>query len=216
MPKTRTTDVAPPFPTPVEGPLTVVDPADAASWLKIDPAGAEVSAAGSARPTRVVFSRWSRVYFTSSASFIAGIVLARLVNNGVVGGFYATDVRIPDDMDVSATSDLKFLIAPSFDATTNGQSIQFSITHTRVRIGAAQSTVFTTMDWPVPDNWTVSDYTLVAMDNGNGRTFEANTFQAGDIVGLRIVRAGSDEADTFNKGVKIGELMQFVYTAKSL
>lgn len=216
MPKTRTTDVAPPFPTPVEGPLTVVDPADSESWLTIDPANAELSAAGNARPTRVVFSRWTRTYFTTSAHFVSGIVLARLVNANTVGGFYATDVRIPDDMDVTATSDLKFMVAPAFSATTNGQSIQFSITHTRLRVGIVQLTVITTMDWPVPNNWTVSDQTLVTMDNGNGRTFEANTFQAGDILGLRIVRAGTDEADTFNKGVKIGELMQFVYTAKSL
>jgi sporulation-control protein spo0M len=54
------------------------------------------------------------------------------------------------------------------------------------------------------------------MDNGNGRTFEADLFTAGEILGLRLSRVGGDAADTYNKTIKFAEYLEFAYTAKLL
>ena len=203
MPKTYTDDVAPALPSSIDGPFQIVNPSDCASWIKVDPANARVAAAGNARPTRVLTTGYGRTYLTTMMHFIGVAMIARYVNADDNGGFYFSPIRIPDDMDVGEPCIVKILVTPVQDATANGQVVRFALTHTRVTLEASESSSTFVYDWDVPDNWTTSDYNVVTIDNGNGRSYEADMFANGDIVGLRISRQGAATEDTFNKAVKL-------------
>ena len=58
------------------------------------------------------------------------------------------------------------------------------------------------------------DFNLVTLDSGSGYTFAADTFQVGDLLGLKIIRSGLAAEDTFDKNIKIAETILFEYTAK--
>jgi len=215
MPKTFTDDIAPALPSSLSGPFQVVDPTDANSWIKVDPAGAMIAAAGAARPVRTVKSSYVRSYLSASASVIGSVLAARSISNELLGGFYTSPIRVPDDMDVTQPSDVNILVSPVQNATVNGQAIRFQLSHSRVTPSGTSLNGVITVDWPVPDNWTVTDAAAALIDNGNGRTFEANVLSTGDYLGFRCVRFGSAAEDTFNKGVLIAESLMFRYTAKT-
>ena len=212
MPKTHTDDIAAALPSAINGPFTVVDPADAASWVKIDPAAAQIAAAGGAGPTRVVTTSFGRSYGSGLSQYIGNYIIARYVNAGATGGFYAHPLRIPDEMDVTRPSKVRLLVNPLNDATTNGQVIRFIL---YAAYGGTVVGTSITSDWNVPDDWTTDDCNVALIDNGSGHTFDGNTFTNGDTLGLRIIRAGGAAEDTFDKTLRIAEYLQFEYTAKA-
>jgi len=214
VPKTFTDDIAPAFPSSLDGPLQVVDPTDASSWIKVDPASGAIAAAGAARPSRRIASSYVRTYFSASAAAIGSVLAARSITTELLGGFYASPIRIPDDMDVTQPSDVTILVSPVQSATVNGQTVQFQFAHSIVPPGGTGANAVITVDWAVPNNWLPTDAAVVLMDNGNGRTFEANTLSAGDFLGFRCARLGSATEDTFNKSVLIAETLVFSYVAK--
>lgn len=213
MPKTFTNDVAATLPSALQGPLQVIDPSDESSWIKIDPAGAQILAAGDARPTRLLATTYIRSYGSNSASYIANTITCRVVGASSLGGAYYAPFQIPPDMDVSKTSNVKILVSPGANATTNGQVVRFTLDQSHVNEGESPSSSTDTYDWSVPDDWTTSDVALVTIDTGSGYTFAGNTFQAGDHVGLKIIRSGLASEDTFNKSIKISEHVLFEYRA---
>ena len=161
MPKTFTNDIAPSLPSSIEGPFTVVDPADATSRLVIDPAGARIAAEGGARPARILTAGGGRGYGSSIAHYIGGYIIARYVNAGSTGGFYFFPIRVPDDMDVSQPSKIRILVNPLHDAATNGQVIRFVLYAARVAADGTISSTSVTRDWNVPDNWTTDHCSFV-------------------------------------------------------
>ena len=213
MPKTHSDDIAPTLPSSIDGPLQIIDPSDTASWIKIDPANARLAAAGDARPTRVLTTGYCRNY-SSTTAHVIGTMAARYVTANNNGGFYLIPFRIPDDMDVAEPSNVKILVNPILNATTNGQVVHFVLAETHVAADGSRSTSTLYYNWDVPDDWTTSDHNVVLIDNGSGRTYDANTFANGEIVGFRISRNGIDASDTFDKSVKFAEYLQFEYTAK--
>ena len=213
MPKTFTNDVASTLPSAIQGPLQVIDPSDESSWIKIDPAGARILAAGDAKPTRVVTTTYTRGYGSNSASYISNTITCRNVGANSLGGAYYAPFRLPLDMDVSKTSNVKILVSPGADATTNGQVVRFTVNQSHVTEGGGPGTSTDTFDWSVPDDWTTSDVSLVTIDTGSGCTFAGNAFETGDHVGLRIVRSGLAAEDTFDKSLKIAEHLLFEYTS---
>lgn len=214
MPKTYTDDAGPTLPASIEGPFQIIDPSDCASWIKVDPADARIKAAGNARPIRVLTIGHKRNYLTTTSHFIGVAVTARSVNANDNGGFYLSSIGIPDDMDVGEPCNVKILVTPVDDATINGQVARFALTRTRVTLeGSLTGTTFV-YDWDVPDNWTTSDFNVVTIDNGNGWSFDADTFAEGDLVGLRVSRQGAATEDTFNKAIKFAECIRLEYTAK--
>lgn len=214
MPKTHTDDLAPVLPSSIEGPFQISTPSDPTSWIKIDPAGARIAAGGDGRPTRVVAPVFGRTYGSVTAHYIGTTIVAHYVNAGSTGGFYLLPIRVPDDMDVTQPSSVRIVAAPVQDATTNGQAVRFYLQQTRVSQGGPPDASVVTFDWDVPDDWTTNDCNLVLIDNGNGRTFEGDTFENGDTLGLRIIRMGGSASDTFDKGVKFADCIAFEYTAK--
>jgi len=214
VPKTFTDDIAPALPSSLAGPFQIVDPTDAASWIKIDPAGATIAAAGGGRPTRTLLTGYVRQHLSGGSSFIGSVMAARSVNDGVTGGFYTAPIGIPNEMDVAEPADVTILVNPIQDATTNGQVVRLELSYSHVTAAGNITNGVITFDWSVPDDWTVNDPALVLIDNGNGRTFEADTFGAGDYLGLRCLRLGAAAQDTFNKGINLAEMLAFQYTAK--
>ncbi len=213
MPKTHTSDVAAALPDSIDGPFQVVDPNDATSWIKLDPAGGAIAAAGGARPTRGLVAHYARSYFSTSIQYLTGVILARAVNPDDLGGFFVAPFRIPDDLDASQPVTVRVALSPTINASTNGQAVRLLISHTRVTVAGSQSSGDVTYDWPVPHAWSTGDVAIVALDNGNGHTYDAGTFTPGDLIGLRLVRQGNDPADTFDKTVKIAEYVHLEYTA---
>lgn len=213
MPKTFTDDVASILPSAIQGPLQVIDPTDESSWIKIDPAGARILAAGNAKPTRSLTSAYTRGYGSASASYISNTITCRTVGANNLGGAYFAPFRIPLDMDVSKTSNVRVLVAPGANATTNGQAVRFTMDQSRVPEGGSPSASTDHYDWSVPDDWATSDANLVTIDTGSGYTFAGSTFQAGDHVGLRIIRNGLATEDTFDKTLKISEHVLLEYIA---
>lgn len=214
MPKTFTDDIAPALPSSLDGPLQIVDPTDASSWIKVDPAGGVIAAAGAARPGRRVESSYVRTYLSANASAIGSVLAARSITSELLGGFYASPIRMPDDMDVTQPSDVTILVSPAQNATVNGQTVRFQLSHSRMTPGGTSTSAVITVDWAVPNNWLAGDTAVVLMDNGNGRTFDANTLNTGDFLGFRAIRFGSATEDTFDKSVLIGETLIFKYVAK--
>lgn len=216
VPETFTDDIAPALPSSLIGPLQVVDSGNPNSWIKIDPAGAEIAAAGDARPVRRVIAPFTRVYATASASTIGLGMASHYVSSIAVGGFYATPLPIPPDMDLAEPSSVKVFVAP---ITTSGQSapvVRYVLTFTYGKTGEVVTDDSVTYDWTAPDNWAADDARSVLIDNGSGRTFEAGTFDTGDELGLRIARISTATEDTFDKSVKLAERLVFEYTAKQI
>lgn len=214
MPKTFTDDVAAALPSSIEGPFQVLDPTDHDSWIKLDPAGAGVAAAGAARPKRRIIRAILRTYgLTYTDALGTGYSCRRVTATGLAGTFYAP-FPIPPDMDLAAPSDIKLIIAAAVDATTNGQAIRFRVDVTHFKPGEAPNDATIAYDWPVPDDWTANDPREVAIDNGTGAAFDANHFEDGDQVGLLIRRDGAATEDTFDKNILICDAMTFEYSAK--
>ncbi len=214
MPKTFTDDVAPALPSSIDGPFQVVDPADQGSWIKIDPAGAGIPVAGSARPARTITRHQSRLYSVTYSTLIGSSMLGRRLLYNMTGGIYFGGLAIPSDMDVSEPSKVTIVALPYADATTNGQAVHFRQTSTHFKAGEAPTNTTIDCDWNVPDDWTTNDPRQIVIDNGNGVTFDASHFEHGDQVEFVIIRMGTDVGDTFDKDLIMAEYVVFEYTAK--
>ncbi len=217
MPKTHTNDVAPALPSSIEGPFQVADAADHDSHLTIDPAMAKISAAGGARPLRRRFLGLVKNTGTSSSATLGTGMACRQVTPGNDGGFFAAPMGIPSDMDLSAPSSVFVLIAASGDSSLADVAVRIEVVAGYAQDGQASAHATTvTCDHPVPDSWQSGAAEVVRVDDGNGRTFAANVFEAGDVLGLRVQLARSAAADTFDQGVKLATGVIFEYTANQI
>ena len=215
MPNTTTDDIGVALPSAIDGPFQVVDPADAANWIKVDPALSRVEAAGDARPMRVAFSALVRTYLSTGVGVIGTYMPARSVNTGVSGGMFLFPLRVPEEFDAAASSSLAILIAPTADSAVNGQTVRFLVEYTLVSAAdGARSDGSVAMDWPVPDDWTTAETKEVLIDNGNGWTFDGDTLAPGDWLGFRFAREGAHANDDFAQGLLFAERVAFMYQAK--
>jgi hypothetical protein len=73
-----------------------------------------------------------------------------------------------------------------------------------------------TYDWLNTVPWTPEDLKLVTIDAGSGFTIPGDTFEAGDVVGLRVLRLGSAAEDTFPHSLAIVTGVLLEYTAKQI
>ena len=214
MPKTHTDDTGAAIPPVLIGPLQILDPTDPSSWVKIDPGAAKIGASGDARPARVLTTGYVRTYGTTTSQIIGTYMTARYIGAGNNGGFHAAGIHIPADMDAAAPSVVRLLVATATDSQTDGLKVQFGVHCSAFTQAGSLTNTLVSYDWDVPDGWTMSEYKVVTIDNGNGHTYDANTFANGDIVGIRVSRQGSAAQDTYDKAVKIAEYLQFEYSAK--
>jgi len=215
MPITFTDDIAPLLASALEGPFKVVHPTDAASYLQIDPANAKIAAAGAARPTRRSLLPLSRKVGTATPTNLGTAIEAMDLGPSTDGGMYLASFMVPPEMDVGATSKVCIVLTPVTNGGGNVVRIELATTY-----GKHGDTSLTNeqllYDWTTPSNWTTEDVQVVAIDNGNGVTFAANKFEAGDVVGLRIQRLGSAAADTYPNNVLVAATAIFEYTAKQI
>jgi hypothetical protein len=214
MPRTQTDDLAAVLPCSIDGPLQIVDASNCGTWIKVDPAAAQIAAGGEAGPVRGALAGYSRTYLSATASYLGSMMAAHYVNNMSTGGFYATPLSLPPDMDVARPCSVRICVTPQQNASTNGQVVRFGLAYTRAAAAGSWSDGNLSYDWSVPDNWSTADIAIVPLDNGNGRTYEADTFTKGDVLGFRISRAGANPIDTFNKPVKFADWILLEYRAK--
>ncbi len=216
IPETFTDDIAPALPSSLNGPLQIVDPGNQNSWIKIDPASAIINMTGGARPKRKAIIPYSRVYATATATAIGVVLPAYYVTSITNGGFHGSPIPIPADMDLTEPASVYVLVASLTSSTQTGPVVRFVLSYTYGKASEVPTDGSITYDWTAPDNWTADELRSVLLDDGNGRTFAANTFEPGDELGLRVSRLGTATEDTFNKAVKFAARLVFEYTAKNL
>jgi hypothetical protein len=106
------------------------------------------------------------------------------------------------------------MLGTAANSLVNGQSVQLQLTTTIVTPGAIQELGTLTFNWPVPNGWTTVQPQLITIDNGNGRTFEANTFPATGRIGFRVQRNGPAAADTYAQSTDLAQYATFLYSTK--
>ena len=217
MPKTDTSDIAQALPGSIDGPFLVADAADANSFIKIDPAQAQISVAGSARPKQRISLGYIRTAGTSAANTLGQGISCRQVGVGNDGGFYAALLEVPPDMDVAEPVSIFLLIAAAVNSTMSGGVVRLEVSAGYAKHGQSSPHITTVAhNQTVPDSWQANSVEIVLVDDGNGRTFGPALFESGDIIGLRIRLERSHAADTFDQAVKLGAGAVFEYTANKL
>jgi hypothetical protein len=215
MPKTFTDDIAPVLPSALDGPFLIADPNDHDSYLKIDPATARIEAASDARPVRAVTLSGDRKCGSATFAMIGTALEAREIETGDDGGYFTPPFSLPPEMDVSAASSVKVLLAPADDSSGSGLVVRIELLASFGKHGDTAVTERTvTYDWTVPDNWSTEELCLVTVDDGEGYTFSPDLFEQGDLVGLRIQLARSATEDTFTEDVYLADSVVFQYVAK--
>ena len=217
MPKTDTSDISPALPGSIDGPFLVADPADANSFIKIDPAQAEIIAAGSARPKKRISLGYVRTAGTSASNTLGTGISCRQVVVGNDGGFFAALLEVPLDMDLAERASVYLLIAPAVNSTMSGGVVRLEVVAGYAKDGQSTPHITTVEhNQTVPDSWQTNNVEIVLVDDGNGRTFAPDLFETGDIIGLRVRLERSSAADTFDQAVKLGACAVFEYTATKL
>ena len=217
MPKTYTDDIAPALPSAISGPFQISDASDADSYLKIDPASAKISAAGNARPQRRLFTGLVKLIGTSVAGTLGSGMSCRQVAPGNDAGFFAGPVGVPGDMDLSEPSSIFVVIAAAVSSSLPGAVVRLEIVTGYTKDGQfTPHSTTVTYDHPVPDYWQAGAAETPRVDDGNGRTFGPDLFEAGDVLGVRARLIRSAAADTFDQAVKLASGVIFEYTAKHL
>lgn len=118
-------------------------------------------------------------------------------------------------MNVAEPSTLRILVATLTTGPTTASVIRFKMRcGTVAALGGTPTDTTLTFDWAQPLNWATTDAQVIAIDNGHGRTFEANTFTNLDYFGYRVVRIGADANDTYPETIKLASAIPFEYTAK--
>lgn len=214
MPKTFTDDIAAAFPSSIDGPFLVVDPADSANSIKLDPASGQITAGGSARPERSIALSLVRTYSTTGNGAIGGLA-TRSIATGTNGGYYAGPFRIPQDMDVTEPSNIWFLTATGAVGPASVQTVRFLLVDTYIRGTGSSTSTTLDYDWSTPSSWGFDDNRIVLFDAGSGRTYDANRFAVGDFLGMRVSRNGTHPNDTYSKTIHLSESIIFEYTAKT-
>ena len=215
MIETHTNDIAPALPSAITGPLVIADGSDAASYIKIDPALAIISAAGTARPTRRRIAGFARLAGTTSAAVIGTAMAARSVNVNSDGGFLTHAMRTPEGMDLTRPVSVLILLRPGVASLGGALVVRTEAVITYGKDGdatVADQTV--THDWTTPASWSTAPK-LVLIDGGSGYTFAAGTFEADDVLAVRVRLVRSAIQDTFDQPVDIAEAAIIEYTAKA-
>lgn len=214
MPKTLTNDIAPVLPSSIDGPFQVVDPSDSSSWIKVDPANAQIASAGGARAIRSLTMGYVRVYLNTGIAVRGKGLTARTINAGLDGGVYTAATRIPNIMDLSAPARVIITIAPFADALMNGQTVRLRLGWTRVTPAGVETEGELDNDWNLPNDWKKTEPKHITYDNGSGDTFAGGSFTAGDVVGFRFSRVGAAVEDTFIQPLTLFEHLTLDYTAR--
>lgn len=214
MPRTHTDDVGCLFPGILRGPLTIVAGDDLSSHFKIDPANRRIEAVNEARPKRRLLLPLARNIGFSSSALIGTAIDAKSLGAAADGGWYVLPFSVPTDMDVSAPCSVLLPVGPAADGS-GGTVVRFEATATNLKDGDTSAVNTTTVyDWTTPSSWTTDDLKLVLIDDGSGKTFAGNLFEAEDIVGLRVQRMGAASQDTYANSILLTSGIVFEYTAK--
>ncbi len=168
MPRTFTDDIAAALPSSIDGPFLVVDPSDGANSIKLDPGNGQITAGGSARPTRSIALSYVRNYPTTNLGTI-GVMTTRSVATGTNGGLYVGQFRIPPDMDVTEPSNVWFLIATGATGSASAQKVRVLLVDTYVRGTGSSTSTTLGYDWPAPVSWALHDNRAELFDAGSGR-----------------------------------------------
>ena len=216
MPSTATNDLAPILPTALTGPFLVASAADAADYLQLDPAQARVAAVGAARPPRQLILPATSDVGAATASPLGSSLDARLVGANSDGGFHLAPFTLPADADLGEPCTVTLWVAPQ-TTLSKSKTVRLELAWSHAPLQAETHSDYTLIyDWVTPASWNPGTLLAVPLDAGAGSTFAAETFAAGELLGLRVRRIGSAEADTLDTGLRFLTAVAFDYRADRL
>ena len=216
MPQTYTDDVAAILPSALTGPFQVVDPADANSYLRVDPQAARLTATGTARPWRTLVLPFGRADGVTAAGTIGTALDARRCGADLVNGFFTAPVAMPYNLDPAEPARVRLLLAP---LTPGGgdQIARLEVVCTFGKDGDLSVVDETVVhDWTTPSGWSTEDVKLVLLDNGSGYTLAGGTLENADWLGLRVRRLGTAVEDTLSVDLAVAAAVLFEYRACAL
>jgi hypothetical protein len=127
------------------------------------------------------------------------------------GYFIAMPWTIPPDADLTRPISVYFRIL-----TTNGAAVQSTIVHwfswgrgTNNPPALTFATLVT--GFVTPAVWLTNELIRSLLDNGNGWTFDPNTFTPGDLVTFNLRRMGTDPADNYLADTDYPGYLEVVY-----
>jgi hypothetical protein len=210
----HTSDVGEALPSAILGPFVIADADDVGSYLKLDPASAEIVAAGAARPTRWRSIGALRATGSTGEATIGTGMAAWSVGADDVGGFFTKAFRIPDEMDLAAPLRVYLVLRPATGSLGSVKVVRTELTVTYGKDGdTTVSDQTVTHDWSTPASWQTQPK-LVLVDAGSGVTFAGGTFERDDVLGLRARLVRDAIEDNFDQAVHMGAGVLLSYTAE--
>jgi hypothetical protein len=153
----------------------------------------------------------ARTTGTTSNSAIGTYAVALGVQPTLLGGFFASPIRVPLDFNRTQPSRLYVDLAPSANSVAAATFARLELGKTVQAPGAARVEALIAVDWPVPNPWNTTELSRVLLDNGTGYTFNANEIPPAALIGLRLTRNGPHANDTWPGTLLIAQNLQLQY-----
>jgi len=151
-------------------------------------------------------------YATSTQTTIGLVARAQQVSSVADGGFYCSPRSLPPDFDPSYPSDLNIWWLAGAAITGTDKVVRLHTTFTRLSLDGTTYDDSRTVDITLPSGLAANTlfYTTL-LDAGDANTFPGHYFSAGDALGLRAARIGSNPADTYPGVVKLATDLELRY-----
>jgi hypothetical protein len=136
-------------------------------------------------------------------STVSTAVTTLTVGAAVTGGWYTGMLRLPPAVDVTKPIDVVLTVTPQANSLVDGQNVVFNVIWASIDENGVRVDNTFNQTWPVPNGWLTTDTQHVLMDNGNGHTFDADTFDPQMRIALILRRVGASPLDTFAQGLHL-------------
>lgn len=157
---------------------------------------------------------FGRAFGSTALALIGTTVNALRSTPTLLGGVALNPFRLPQDFDPRRPVSLFCMINTAANSAVNGQQLQFQLTTTIITPGVITELGTLTFNWPVPNGWLTTQPQIFFIDNGNGVTYDPNTFPATGRVGVRLVRNGPAVLDTYAQSTDLATYLTFLYSTK--
>lgn len=130
------------------------------------------------------------------------------------GGWSFENITLPVCWDVSYPASLYYTTARALGAVDDVGLILWWLNTSVIRLDRSIFSLVSTMLWQPPAGWGTNDCIQLAFDPGTGVTWPAHTFEQGDLLGIRLSRAGTDPTDTYLRTTKLFQAARIQYTGR--
>ncbi len=156
----------------------------------------------------------TRFFGTAANSAIGLALIAVRTTPTLLGGFFCSPVKIPQDADPAKPSNVTILLNTAANSLVNGQVVQLQLQTTIIVPPVITELPVLTANFAVPNGWLITQPQLVTFNNGNGRTYNPGQIPANARIGIRVTRNGPAAADTYAQSTDLAQYVTFTYSTK--